>query len=145
MPRNPKIGPSPATLRSRAEKLVAKPAKTLADGEAQRLLHELEVHQIELEMQNTELRHTRDESEALLDKFTELYDFAPVGYFTLTPDGIIRLANLTGSTMVGVGRANLIGRSFSNPASSNWRTRTLRPASSRSKPCAPPTDWNAAP
>jgi PAS domain-containing protein len=103
---------SPAALRRRAEKLVGKPDTALADADARRLLHELEVHQIELEMQNTELRSARDELEVLLDKYTELYDFAPVGYFTLAADGTIRLANLTGATMVGIGRSNLIGRSF---------------------------------
>lgn len=112
MPAKPKMNESPAALRRRAEKLATKPAKALADAEARRLVHELEVHQIELEMQNTELRYARNESEALLEKYAELYDFAPVGYFTLTPEGIIKLANLTGSTMVGIGRANLIGRSF---------------------------------
>jgi len=112
MPGKPKNDQRPESLRSRAEKLVAKPGRAIADIDAQRLLHELEVHQIELEMQNTELRQARDESEALLDKYTELYDFAPVGYFTLGADGNIRLANLTGSTMVGIGRSNLIGRSF---------------------------------
>lgn len=112
MPGKPKRDQVPATLRSRAEKLVAKPAAALADAEAQKLIHELDVYQIELELQNAELRTARDESEALLDKYTELYDFALVGYFTLTADGIVRLANLTGSTMVGVGRSTLIGRSF---------------------------------
>ena len=63
-------------------------------------------------MQNTELRIARDEAEDLLDKYTELYDFAPVGYFTLAADGTIRLANLTGAAMVGIGRSNLIGRAF---------------------------------
>jgi len=76
------------------------------------MLHELDVYQIELELQNAELRAARDESEALLEKYTELYDFALVGYFTLAVDGSIRLVNLTGSAMVGVGRANLIDRSF---------------------------------
>jgi PAS domain S-box-containing protein len=112
MSGKPKIQESPAALRRRAEKLVVKPSTVLADADARRMLHELEVHQIELEMQNTELRIARDESEALLDKYTELYDFAPVGYFTLANDSTIRLANLTGAAMVGIGRANLIGRTF---------------------------------
>jgi PAS domain S-box-containing protein len=86
------------------------------------LLHELEVHQIELEMQNTELRSARDELEVLLDKYTELYDFAPVGYFTLGADGTIRLANLTAATMVGIGRSNLIGRSFAMLVAPGQRT-----------------------
>ena len=99
-------------LRRRAEKQVKNHGAFVAEEDAIRLLHELEVHQIELEMQNTELRISRDESEALLDKYTELYDFAPVGYFTLTSTGSILRVNLTGSAMVGVGRSNLIGRSF---------------------------------
>lgn len=112
MPSKPKPDDSAAELRRRAEKLVTKPAKVFADAEARRMIHELDVYQIELELQNTELRNARDESEALLDKYTELYDFALVGYFTLTPDSTIRLANLTGATMVGIGRSSLIGRSF---------------------------------
>jgi PAS domain S-box-containing protein len=122
MPGKPKIEESPAALRRRAEKLVVKPATATADAEARRMLHELEVHQIELEMQNAELRSARDEAEVLLDKYTELYDFAPVGYFTLGSDGIIRLANLTGATMVGIGRSNLIGRSFSMLVAAEQRT-----------------------
>ncbi len=112
MPPKPKPDESAAALRRRAEKLVTKPAKVFADAEARRMLHELDVYQIELELQNAELRNARDESEALLDKYTELYDFALVGYFTLAADGTIRLVNLTGATMVGSGRSSLIGRSF---------------------------------
>lgn len=112
MSAKPKIVHSPAALRSRAEKIVGKPESPTADADAQRMLHELDVYQIELELQNAELRAARDESEALLEKYTELYDFALVGYFTLAADGNIRLANLTGSTMVGVGRSNLIDHSF---------------------------------
>jgi PAS domain S-box-containing protein len=122
MPAKPKTEQSPAALRRRAEKLVAKPAKEPATSEARRLLHELDVHQIELEMQNAELRLARDESEALLEKYTELYDFAPVGYFTLAADGTIRLANLTGAAMVGVNRSQLNGRSFSMLVASGQRT-----------------------
>jgi len=111
MPVKLKKDQSSIALRRRAEKLVGRKAAVPAN-DAQRLLHELEVHQIELEMQNTELRSARDELEVLLGKYTELYDFAPVGYFTLAADGNIRLANLTGATMVGIVRADLIGRSF---------------------------------
>jgi PAS domain S-box-containing protein len=112
MPGKSKIEESPAALRRRAEKLVTRPTAVLADADARRMLHELDVHQIELELQNTELRSARDELEVLLDQYTELYDFAPVGYFTLTADATIRLANLTGATMLGIGRSILIGRSF---------------------------------
>ena len=88
----------------------AKPCR-MADR-TQRLLHELQVHQIELEMQNAELRQARDEVEAALNKYTDLYDFAPIGYFTLDREGVIRAANLSGSSLLGVERTNLLGRFF---------------------------------
>lgn len=122
MPAKPKIVQSPAALRHRAEKIVGEPASSTADADAQRLLHELDVYQIELELQNAELRAARDESEALLEKYTELYDFALVGYFTLTADGNIRLTNLTGSSMVGFGRSNLINHSFTMVVAPRQRT-----------------------
>jgi len=80
----------------------------------ERLLHELEVHQIELEMQNAELRVARDEAEGLLGKYTDLYDFAPVGYFTLDDRGGIMLVNLTGAAMIGLERGRLVGRAFAS-------------------------------
>ena len=82
------------------------------DDEAQRLLHELQVHQIELEMQNAELRQARDELEKALGNYTDLYDFAPVGYFTLDRKGAVNAANFTGATILGVERGRLIGRRF---------------------------------
>jgi PAS domain S-box-containing protein len=99
-----------AEERHAENKRTAHPART--DDETQRLLHELEVHQIELEMQNAELRQARDEVETGLAKYTDLYDFAPVGYITLDRDGVIRAANLTGASLLGVERARLIGRRF---------------------------------
>ncbi len=82
------------------------------DLDSQRLLHELEVHHIELEMQNAELRLACDEAEAAREKYSDLYDFAPVGYFTILADGAIRMVNLAGATLVGVERSRLVGRSF---------------------------------
>jgi len=82
------------------------------DDEAQRLLHELQVHQIELEMQNAELRQARDELDKALANYTDLYDFAPVGYFTLDRKGVVAAANFTGATILGVERGRLIGRRF---------------------------------
>lgn len=99
-------------MRRRAEELAGATESAFADNDARRLLHELEVHQIELEIQNTELRAARDEAEAALDRYTELYDFAPVGYCTLTPRGIISRANLTISAMVGIDRDKMPRRSF---------------------------------
>lgn len=78
----------------------------------QRLLHELQVHQIELEMQNAELRQARDEVEKSLARYTDLYDFAPVGYFTLDRDGVIRAVNLSGASLLGIERSRLLGCRF---------------------------------
>lgn len=64
-------------------------------------------------MQNTELRLARDEAESVHQKYMDLYDFAPVGYFTLSPSGRIRMANLTGAALIGIERSRLLGRSFS--------------------------------
>ena len=83
-----------------------------ADFENERQRQELEVHQIELELQNAELMEARQELEAALEKYTDLYDFAPVGYFTLDPAGVIREANLIGASLLGLERSRLIKRRF---------------------------------
>jgi signal transduction histidine kinase/ActR/RegA family two-component response regulator len=86
-----------------------------SSAQTQRLLHELRVHQIELEMQNEELRVSRAEVEAGLKRFTDLYDFAPVGYLTLSPEGSIRELNLPAARVLGRERSRLVGgrlRSF---------------------------------
>jgi PAS domain S-box-containing protein len=112
----PKISGDPAELRRRAElRLSAQQTKTSPGRtrvENERKVHELEVHQIELEMQNEELREAREKMEALLEKYTDLYDFAPVGYLTLDPAGVICEANLTGASLLGVARSALINRPF---------------------------------
>ena len=76
------------------------------------LIHELEVHQIELELQNEELMQARAEMEAALSRYSDLYDFAPVGYFSMTHNGMIKEANLTLTKMLGMERAKLIGTRF---------------------------------
>ncbi|RPJ10969.1 MAG: histidine kinase, partial [Deltaproteobacteria bacterium] len=63
-------------------------------------------------MQNEELRESRAEVEAGLERYTEFYDFAPVGYLTLGRDGAIRQVNLTGARLLGVDRGRLSGRRF---------------------------------
>jgi PAS domain-containing protein len=78
--------------------------------ETARLVHELEVHQIELEMQNEELQQTRARAEALLAQYTDLYEFAPTGYFNLARDGTILAVNLTGARLLGLERAQLLNR-----------------------------------
>ena len=100
-----------------------KTAEAKSEADPQRLLHELQVHQIELQLQNAELQNARDELETALEKYTDLYDFAPVGYFTLDPGGNIRLVNLTGAHLVGVERSKLMGQPFGHLI-----TGELRPA-----------------
>ena len=93
-----------------------RPAAAVAESamEAQRLVHELQVHQIELEMQNDELRRTRNEVESAAERYTDLYDFAPSGYFTLERDGTITRTNLAGALLLGFERARLTGRKLSD-------------------------------
>jgi PAS domain S-box-containing protein len=78
------------------------------------LIHELEVHQIELEMQNEELRQSQLELEAARDKYTNLYNFAPVGYFSLSDKGLILDANFVCATLLGMERGRLTGQRFTN-------------------------------
>jgi len=80
--------------------------------ETTRLFHELEIHQIELEMQNDELRRLQQDLESSRDRFAELYDFAPVGYFTFDAKGCISAVNLTGAQLLEIERTFLAGRPF---------------------------------
>ena len=113
--------PMMAELRRRAVHHLRKQQKNqksaangpLPEADAERTLHELQVHQIELEMQNTELQEARDRMEAQLEKYTDLYDFAPVGYFSLDERGVILEVNLTGAALLGVERSRLINRRMS--------------------------------
>jgi len=92
-------------LRQRAEKLLSKkfkPMPKIQDNDIKALVHELQVHQVELEMQNEELRKAQVEIEESRKKYVELYEFAPVGYFTLNNMGVIVEANLRGASLLGV-------------------------------------------
>jgi PAS domain S-box-containing protein len=100
-----------ADLRQQAEDRLQKqsPGRDAAAPEtAQDLLHELQVHQIELEMQNEELREAQAKLEASRARYFDLYDMAPVGYFTLSQRGLILEANLAAATLLGVARASLV-------------------------------------
>jgi PAS domain-containing protein len=99
-----------------------KAATPTTKADIQRLVHELQVHQIELEMQNEELMQSKAELEWTLSQYAELYAFAPVGYFTLTRDGSIRRANLTGAKLLGLGLSDLIKRRFQVFVSPQSRT-----------------------
>jgi two-component system cell cycle sensor histidine kinase/response regulator CckA len=88
------------------------PDLTASPDEMQRIIHELAVHQIELEMQQEELLQSREELEEGLERFTELYDFSPLAYLTLARDGTILQVNLTGTKLLGVNRLRLTGDRF---------------------------------
>jgi PAS domain-containing protein len=76
----------------------------------EQLLHELQEHQIELEMQNEELRRTQVELKALQSRYFDLFDLAPVGYVILSENGLIVEANLTAATLLGVARNALVNQ-----------------------------------
>ena len=97
-----------ASLRQRAEaqflKNTAAMSRPLSSVETEELLHELQVHQIELEMQNDELRRSQAELDTARADYFDLYDLAPVGYLTVSKEGLIQKANLCAATMLGVVR-----------------------------------------
>ena len=80
--------------------------------EVQRLLHEIELRQGELEQQNEELRKTQQRLEAYKDRYVDLYDFAPLGYVTLDKDGYVQEINLAGAKLLGAERDAIIGYGF---------------------------------
>jgi PAS domain S-box-containing protein len=85
----------------------------MSPEEARRTLHELRVHQVELEMQNEELRRAQLELDAARARYFDLYDLAPVGYCTLSEQGLILEANLTAATLLGVARGALVKQPIS--------------------------------
>ena len=104
------------SLRKRAEEFLNKnpdAVKEISTEDFQGLIEELHIHQIELEMQNKELRQAQLELEAVRDRFVDLFDYAPVGYITASEKGLILEANLTVTIMLGVERSVLIGEPFS--------------------------------
>ncbi len=104
-------------LRMRAEQRVAQSRENtavLSSEEMQNLLHELRVHQAELDMQNDELLNSQMRTEEALARYFDLYDLAPVGYCTICENGLITEANLSASNILGVFRNALIGRLFAS-------------------------------
>lgn len=116
-------------LRRKAEELLNSRmlgAEELAPAEMANLVHELQVHQIELEMQNEELRQGRVALEESHARYTDLYDFAPVGYLTLDEAGLILEANLTAARQLGIPRSRILQRPFPLLAASEDRERLRR-------------------
>ncbi|MBF0211686.1 MAG: PAS domain-containing protein, partial [Desulfamplus sp.] len=104
-------------LRKQAEEkaaLLKQNPDELSFQETRDAIHELRVHQIELEMQNEELRRTHIDLDAAKSRYFDLYNLAPVGYCTVNEHGIILEANLTASTMFGNSRDTLIKQPLSN-------------------------------
>ena len=106
-----------ASLRERAEvklrtQIERLQLQKLSSEEIQNLVHELGTHQIELEMQNEELRRSQEELETSRSRYADLYDFAPVGYFTLDTHGQIWDVNLAGAQLLGIERSFIINKPF---------------------------------
>ncbi|MCX6309626.1 MAG: PAS domain-containing protein [Bacteroidia bacterium] len=103
-------------LRQQAEELLRKVTQrqdgTLSEFELNKLVHELEVYQIELHLQNEELFLAKEQAASASEKYIELYDFAPTGFFTLSRKGEIIQSNLLGAKMLGKDRSQLKDRLF---------------------------------
>ena len=107
-------------LRLQAETIVrdqaamrSLPPEALTAAGMQHAMHELQVHQIELEMQNDELRRTQLLLEASRSRYFTLYDMAPVGYCTVSESGLVVEANLAAAALLGLARAKLVGQRIS--------------------------------
>lgn len=102
------------TLRRKAEEVLQKQKRTpkKISLEINELIHELEVNQVELEFQNEDLIETQRMLEESRRNYYELYDYAPVGYFTLDNEGIIKKVNLTGTEILGIPRNIIVNSAF---------------------------------
>ncbi len=121
-----KRGPKPNALRATAEARLDHVPVPETTRPVEELLHELQVHQVELEMQNESLRQAQIELEESRDRYVDLYEFAPVGYVTLSRSGLIEQINLTGATLLGEERKRLLGRRFSRYVASEDGERWQR-------------------
>ncbi|MGO9374382.1 MAG: sensor histidine kinase [Syntrophobacteraceae bacterium] len=118
--RNAKI----AELRNRAMETLKSKSSSMEKmpvEDVRKLVEELQIHQIELEMQNEELRSIQYELEQSRKKYSDLYDFAPVGYLTINEEGRIVEANLTAAKQLGMERSILIGKPFNLYAAEDYR------------------------
>lgn len=128
--KHPPTRPMSESLRSAAETQLADHPAQIVGGSEARLLHELEVHRIELEMQNETLRQAQVELASSRDRYVELYEFAPVGYLSLSCAGLIEQANLTSATLLGKARETLLQRHFNHfvapEDSDHWQRHFIR-------------------
>ncbi|WP_427501556.1 hypothetical protein ACQE3E_09635 [Methylomonas sp. MED-D] len=110
MKKQPDLTRNPDELRRQAEqRLTTKPEIVPASpSDEKRLVHELQVHQIELEMLYENLRYAQDELEKSWASYFDLYDLAPVGYLTISDRDVILNANLTATSLLGVTRKALL-------------------------------------
>ncbi len=103
-------------LREKAEEQLKekqqKESISMEESDSKKLLHELQVHQIELEMQNEELRQAYETAETALKKYIMIFELSLVGYFTLDADGTICELNFTGADMLHERRFSLINSNF---------------------------------
>ncbi|HEY3278585.1 MAG TPA: ATP-binding protein [Syntrophorhabdaceae bacterium] len=113
MPRDASRSADDRGLRQKAEQCLSGKQSNERSGDPAALIHELEVHEIELEMQNDELQKSHLEVEASREKYFELYDLAPVGYLSLDEEGLILELNLTAAGLLGIERGYLVNEPFS--------------------------------
>jgi PAS domain S-box-containing protein len=113
-------------LRRQAEKRLeagnAAAGPSRIAGDTLKLLQELQIYQIELEILNEELRQSKNETSALLTKYLDFYDFAPIGFFILNTSGVIMQVNLTGAELLGVERSCLNGRQMRLHIAAEYQT-----------------------
>lgn len=114
MKRAPKARPKQTVRRKTGKRIKSKPEGSSPGQieEIRKLTHLSQVNLVELEHQNQELRLTEEELEASRNKYINLFDFSPIPYFTLDPDGVIKEINLSAGTMLGSYRSKLVGRNL---------------------------------
>lgn len=129
MAKQPDGPTKPTGLRRQAEELLRTTTRDVAAmpvKDVQQLVHELQVHQIELEMQNDELRRTQVELEVARDRYADLYDFSPAGHLLLDREGTIVEANLRAGLLLGINRKDLIEQPLSRFVASEDQDRLHR-------------------
>jgi PAS domain-containing protein len=102
------------TLRKKSEEQLTRSQSpsTPDEYDAIKLLHEVEIHKVELLMQNDSLQEARDKAETALSQYANLYDFAPVGYLTLDQSGVISKLNIMAEYLLGVQNQKLLNQSI---------------------------------